>query len=216
MGNITDKDYDLVSNMLDKHAYEEKIKRFFSEADVEYVPVTKQKEVRKRSNAKDKLRKTALTCSAIALLLGGIVGYEAKPYIDAAATISHNNTMIGSMMDHYANNGGYLTSLKFKYNVPDDLSIFQDPELYRTIDLEDSESKNAAKDYIEGFNEEVKEATNGEKSYVDALYENKEAREQFGKKTDSLGEVLGVEIEQIFTEQELENMRVHDLTKGGK
>lgn len=222
MANYDDLDYSIqmVNRAQASKKQQQIIKTQDERLQAQYQEVKRQKLQRQRKKRKNTIK--ALVASA--LILGAVGGYAARPYVDAAVTISKNDNVISSAIQADYNNGMYVAKLnvyqdggEIQYLPMEDKGFFSDVPEERTPDVSDAVTRNYVIDCIEIIDETCRDYTNGEKGYIEMLQENAELRKEvFGRNVESIGSILGVPLEDIYSPEELQRLAQPGVDLGGK
>lgn len=215
---------DIVGRTQERKRNEQVIKTQDERIQAQYVVVKKQKEERLKAVQKKKENRIRRRIFAVALSLGLVGGVLAQPYVEGCLTMSKNRTTISQAFEQDLNNALYVEQMQtyqrgveIQYLDEEEHGIFYDGPIERTPDVSDPGTMTYVRNCVDIIDSTCKDLTNGEKGYVEMLIENAEIKKDvFNMDVDSIGEIFGVDLEDIYTKEELASFVNPSVNLGGK
>jgi len=221
-------DLDLFVNIVERNQErkrnEQVIKTQDERLQAHYVVEKKKKEERIKAAQKKREKTIRRRIFAVALSLGLVGGMLVQPYVDGYCTLSKNDGTIGQAFDIDYNNAMYVEKMEtykrgveIQYLPMEEHGIFYDGPTERTPDVSDPGTMTYVRNCVDIIDSTCRDLTGGEKGYIEMLMENAEIRKEvFKMDVDSIGEILGVDLEDIYSPEELARLANPGMNLGGK
>lgn len=215
---------DIVERNQERRRNEQVIKTQDEKIKAQYVIVEKQKAERAKAASKQTEKRIRRRIFAIALSLGLVGGMLVQPYVDGYVTMSRNDGTIGQAFEIDYNNAMYVEKIEtyqrgveIQYLPMEEKGFFYDGPTERVPDVSDAGTMTYVRNCVEIIDGTCRELTNGEKGYIEMLVENAEIRKDvFKMDVDSIGQILGVDLEDIYSPEELARLANPGVNLGGK
>ena len=215
---------DIVERNQERRRNEQVIKTQDEKIKAQYVIVEKQKAERAKAASKQTEKRIRRRIFAIALSLGLVGGMLVQPYVDGYVTMSRNDGTIGQAFEIDYNNAMYVEKIEtyqrgveIQYLPMEEKGFFYDGPTERVPDVSDAGTMTYVRNCVEIIDGTCRELTNGEKGYIEMLVENAEIRKDvFKMDVDSIGQILGVDLENIYSPEELARLANPGVNLGGK
>lgn len=215
---------DIVERNQERQRREQVIKTQDEKLKAQYVVVEKQKAERAKAASKQAEKRIRRRIFAIALSLGLVGGMLVQPYVDGYLTMSKNDGTIGQAFEIDYNNAMYVEKMEtykrgveIQYLPVEDRGFFYDGPTERTPDVSDAGTMTYVRNCVDIIDSTCRDLTNGEKGYIEMLVENAEIKKDiFKMDVDSIGEILGVDLEEIYSPEELARLANPGVNLGGK
>lgn len=215
---------DIVERNQERRRNEQVIKTQDEKIKAQYVIVEKQKAERAKAASKQTEKRIRRRIFAIALSLGLVGGMLVQPYVDGYVTMSRNDGTIGQAFEIDYNNAMYVEKIEtyqrgveIQYLPMEEKGFFYDGPTERIPDVSDAGTMTYVRNCVEIIDGTCRELTNGEKGYIEMLVENAGIRKDvFKMDVDSIGQILGVDLEDIYSPEELARLANPGVNLGGK